>query len=102
MYFMLNIVTGPEEYPAAVLMRGGGDIVGPGRLTKRLSIDTALNTKKADIASGLWIEDRGVVIPKSAIVRTPRIGIDSAGPVWVKKPYRFVLKREALRITRSA
>lgn len=99
MHFMLNIVTDEESYPSAVLIRGAGEIVGPGRLTKQLSIDKALNMKKAEPHTGLWIEDRGVQIPKAEIKRTPRIGIDSAGPVWVKKPYRFVLQTKMAHST---
>ena len=91
MYWMLNIVTGNEGYPAAVLIRGAGDWNGPGKLTKNLGIDQSFNAKKADEKTGLWIEDRGVVIPQTQIVRTPRIGVDYAGE-WAKKPYRFVAK----------
>jgi len=102
MHFMLNIVTSPKEYPAAVLIRGAGAIVGPGRLTKSLAISKSLNMKKAEERSGLWIEDRGMKVQKSDIIRTPRIGIDSAGPYWAKKPYRFVIKTKTAhpRLTR--
>lgn len=93
MHFMLNLVTGPEGYPAAVLIRGAGEIVGPARLTKHLGIDKRVNAKKLLPSSGLWVEDRGVKIKKIDIMRTPRIGIHSAGPIWTKKPYRFVLKK---------
>lgn len=93
MYHMLNIVTDAENYPAAVLIRGVEDISGPGRLTKRLSITREFNGKPALSDSGLWIEDRGVVVPKKHILRTPRIGIDYAEE-WKDKPYRFVLREE--------
>jgi DNA-3-methyladenine glycosylase len=91
MHFMLNIVTRERGYPAAVLFRGTEAVSGPGRLTKYFRIDKKLNTMHASKKSGLWIEDRGVVIPRSKIKRTPRIGIDSSGPVWSKKHWRFVL-----------
>ncbi len=94
MHFMLNIVTGPVGYPAAVLIRGAGEIVGPARLTKKLGIDKKLNAKKLIPASGLWVEDRGVRVQKKDILSTPRIGINSAGPVWSKKLYRFILKKK--------
>ena len=29
-HWMLNIVTGPRDYPAAILIRGAGDLNGPG------------------------------------------------------------------------
>ncbi len=90
MYWMLNIVTGDEGYPAAVLIRGVGKFGGPGKLTKNLKIDKNFNGFKADKKTGLWIEDRGKVINPSAIQRTPRIGVAYAQE-WADKPYRFVL-----------
>lgn len=39
MYWMLNIVTGEEDNPQAVLIRGVDTISGPGKLTKSLGID---------------------------------------------------------------
>jgi DNA-3-methyladenine glycosylase len=91
-HWMLNIVVGKKDYPAAVLLRGAGDVSGPARLTKFLKVDKAFNKKKAEKATGLWFEDRGVKVDKPDIIRTPRIGVDYAGKVWSKKPYRFVLK----------
>lgn len=91
-HWMLNIVTGPKDYPAAVLIRGTDKIVGPARLTKFLHIDKKLNSQPARRLSGLWIEDRGVIIAKNKIKRAPRVGVDYAG-AWAKKPYRFMLKK---------
>lgn len=93
MYNMLNIVTGPKEYPAAILVRGVESINGPGKLTRELKITRSLNKKVANKASGLWIEDRGEVVVKNNIKKTPRIGVSYAEPVWSKKHYRFVLKK---------
>jgi len=90
MHWMLNLVTGEKEYPAAVLIRGLEDVSGPARLTKKFHIDRKLNHKPLGKPSGLWVEDRGVVITRREIKRTPRIGVSSAGE-WAKKPYRFVL-----------
>lgn len=88
---MLNLVVGPAGWPAAVLIRGVDGISGPGRLTRALAIDRQLNRQPAGADSGLWIEDRGAPIPAAAIRRTPRIGVDYAGPVWAAKPWRFIL-----------
>ncbi len=88
---MLNLVTGPRDRPAAVLIRAVTGHRGPGRLTRALKIDRRLNGAPASSASGLWLEDRGVRIPRGAIRATPRIGVDYAGPVWSQKPWRFVL-----------
>ncbi|KKU66504.1 MAG: hypothetical protein UX89_C0023G0001 [Parcubacteria group bacterium GW2011_GWA2_47_16] len=88
-HWMLNIVTGPKDYPAAILIRGTDKVTGPARLTKFLSIDKSFNKKPATRKTGLWFEDRGEVIKQSEIKRTPRVGVAYAGPVWSKKLYRF-------------
>ena len=88
---MLNLVTGPRTHPAAVLIRGVEGAGGPGRLTRALQIDRRLNGAACAPGSGLWIEDRGVRLPRGAIKSTPRIGVHYAGPVWAKKPWRFVV-----------
>lgn len=91
MHYMLNIVTGPENYPAAILIRGIDGIFGPARLTKKLKIDKNFNNKPANKKSGLWIEDRGVKIGRGQICAGPRIGIDYAGEFWKRKEWRFWL-----------
>lgn len=104
MHWMLNIVTGPKDYPAAILIRGlrpirpirpigpiGSDLNGPARLTKALKIDKNLNGKLAIPKSGLWIEDRGVKIKPGQIKTAPRVGVAYAGPVWSRKKWRFYL-----------
>ena len=89
MHWLLNIVTGPKEYPAAILIRGVAGINGPARLTKALHINKKFDGKKADKKSGLWVEKRGVA--KLKIKKGPRIGVDYAGPIWSKKNFRFFL-----------
>lgn len=91
MHWMLNFVTEREEYPAAVLIRAAGDIVGPARLTKALSIDKKLTGKPLGKKIGLWVEDRGVKVNPKDIQKTPRIGILYAG-AYTNKLWRFVLK----------
>jgi DNA-3-methyladenine glycosylase len=90
MHEMLNLVTGPRDFPAAVLVRGVEGCSGPGRLTKRLRIDRRFNGLPAARASGLWLEDDGLRIPDVEVSATPRIGVDYAGPEWSAKPWRFV------------
>ena len=89
---MLNLVVGPEGWPAAVLIRGVEGSSGPGRLTKALEIGRALNGAIAGEESGLWIEDRGVRVAPRDVCATPRVGVDFAGPVWAGKRWRFVLR----------
>jgi DNA-3-methyladenine glycosylase len=90
---MLNLVTGPADHPAAVLIRGVDGIVGPGRVTKRLGIDRALNGAPATPASGLHVEDHGIVVSPRQVKRGPRVGIDYAGEIWAAKPWRFQYER---------
>ena len=87
---MLNVVVGPGENPAAVLIRGVEGIVGPGRVTKALGVTRKLYGKKIGTPSGLWIEDRNKKVPPRDIVVTPRIGISYAEE-WAEKPLRFTL-----------
>jgi len=86
---MLNLVTGPADHPAAILIRGVDGITGPGRLTKQLAINRALNDALAAPESGLHLEDHGIVVPRGRIKSGPRIGIDYAGKIWAAKPWRF-------------
>lgn len=88
---MLNVVTGPEGFPAAVLIRGVGDIHGPGRVTRFLRVSQACSGRTATPHSGLWIEDRGAHVSNESIVARPRIGVDHAKE-WRDVPYRFILK----------
>lgn len=88
LHWMLNIVTGPSGYPAAILIRGLDSLSGPARLTKALHIDRTLNTLPATPDSGLWFEDPGKKVGKIKV--TKRIGVDYAGE-WKDKEWRFVL-----------
>lgn len=89
-HWLLNVVTGPEKYPAAVLIRGAGAYSGPARLTKALAINGSQNRAAATARSELWLEDRGATPAAAEVSLTPRIGVDYAGPEWSAKPYRFL------------
>ena len=74
---------------------GGGGlqsslIRGPGRVCRHFGIDKTFNEKPATKMTGLWIEDRGVVIRPESIQSGLRIGVDYAGD-WKNKPWRFYL-----------
>jgi DNA-3-methyladenine glycosylase len=99
---MLNLVVGPRGWPAAVLIRGIEHASGPGRVTKALRIDRRLNATPAARATGLWLEDRGVRVPRRHVRATPRIGVDYAGPIWSRKLWRFTFDPQGLRSTSSA
>ncbi|MEO5646008.1 MAG: DNA-3-methyladenine glycosylase [Candidatus Paceibacterota bacterium] len=99
---MLNIVTDKKDYPAAVLIRAIENedevITGPGKVTKRLHVDRLMNNKILGKESNLWVEMEtstsalAVARQGRKIIKTPRIGIAYAGPIWSQKNYRFVLK----------
>lgn len=86
---MLNLVTGPRDHPSAILIRGVEGVTGPGKLTRVFGIDRRFNARPATPASGLWLEDDGFRPPRGSIRKSPRIGVDYAGPLWAAKPWRF-------------
>jgi DNA-3-methyladenine glycosylase len=90
LHWMLNVVTGPCGFPAAVLLRSAGQMEGPGRLTTALGIDGTLNGKPAEPQTGLWFEDRGTA--PGRVIATPRIGVAYAGAAWARRRLRFVQK----------
>jgi DNA-3-methyladenine glycosylase len=90
---LLNIVTREHGYPAAILIRSVEGISGPGRVGKHFNIRTSLTGQPLGFASGLWVEDRGVSILPSQILRTPRIGVSYAGPIWIRKKLRFLIQK---------
>jgi DNA-3-methyladenine glycosylase len=91
MHHCLNVVTGPEGYPAAVLLRAteppdGAPANGPGRLARAFAIDRSLDGASL-LGPDLWIE-AGSAVPDAEVVRTPRIGVDYAG-WWARRHFRF-------------
>jgi DNA-3-methyladenine glycosylase len=93
MHWMLNVVVGRKNYPAAILIRGAGDWVGPAKITKALEIDKRFNGKIALPGSGLWFEDRGIRPARGEVKRLARVGVDYAKE-WAEKPLRFLWLRE--------
>ncbi len=111
LHHCLNVVTGGEGIPHAVLVRGGVVVTGrelvgrrrgarvaprawtdgPGKIGQALALSLA--DDGLDLCrrrSGLWLADDGLRFPDAAVRCTPRVGIDYAGAAaaW---PLRFVV-----------
>ena len=89
MHEMLNIVTGVEGRPEAVLIRGIEGASGPGRLTKLLQIDRTLNREDLIASKRLWLESDGASFKFTA---APRIGIAYASKRDQSRKWRFTLR----------
>jgi DNA-3-methyladenine glycosylase len=109
MHWLLNCVTGPEGFPAAVLIRAIHPCEGltsmaarrpgvpprqfcngPAKLCRALGIDGALNG--ADLCAaetGLYLTQSKAVSPHF-IETSPRIGIQRVPEPWRSLPWRFV------------
>lgn len=104
---MLNVVTGPENTPHAVLIRAleptvGIEIMrkrrniysndrqlckGPGALTRALGLSNVHNgvSLQGDV---VWIENCGLSFTTDQIIASPRIGLSFGGP-YQTIPWRF-------------
>jgi len=88
MYWMLNVVVGPENVPQAILVRGAGIFKGPGVLTKSTGIDNTFYGENLVTSERIWIEDTG---SNQSFKTGPRIGIDYSGDLWKTKPWRYYI-----------
>jgi DNA-3-methyladenine glycosylase len=88
MYWMLNVVTGQENNPQAVLIRGISGCFGPGRVTRLLGIDRSYYAEDLTTSNRIWIEETNI---KPDYKTGPRIGINYAGDYWKSKQWRFYL-----------
>lgn len=108
LHHLLNFVTNVEGIPHAVLIRAiyptdGIDTIlqrrkkgkvtpsltnGPGTVCQALGLRQQQHNGHQLCGAPLWVEDRGVVVPPSQIVSSPRIGIDYAGD-HAALPWRF-------------
>ena len=90
MHWMLNIVTGEEDQPEAVLIRACLEAPGPGRLTKALGITGTQNRSSVVDSPELWIEDDGFLCQTET---DKRVGIGYASQEDQDKLWRFKLKK---------
>ena len=88
-HWMLNIVTGVENQPEAVLIRAcEGNANGPGKLTKALNITGELN-RGSILGDELWIEDDGL---PCSVTTDRRVGIGYASEEDQSRLWRFKLQ----------
>ena len=85
---LLNIVSGPEDFPEAVLIRGVEGYNGPGKLTKALFIDRSLNGEDLILSDKLWLEDDGF---EAEYTVGKRVGIDYASEEYKNILWRFTI-----------
>jgi DNA-3-methyladenine glycosylase len=117
MHHLFNVVTGKQDEPHAVLLRGiepveglpimhsrtgkrPGDIslgVGPGNLSRAMGIQT-MHTGQSLLGDSMYIAEDGFILHESLIMATPRIGVDYAGEDTAL-PYRFII-RDSLRVSK--
>ena len=84
-------MTGAEDYPDAVLIRGVEGVIGPGRVTKLLQIDRTLNREPLATSKYLWIEGDDTKPPRFKAM--PRIGIAYATKRDQNRKWRFVAEQ---------
>lgn len=87
-HWLLNIVTGEEEHPQAVLIRACVDAPGPGKLTKAMQITGEFNWKHVCENDDLWIEDDGF---PCKVETAKRVGIGYASQEDQDRLWRFKL-----------
>ena len=115
-HHLFNVVTNKENIPHAVLVRAikpfvGTEIIfkrrkkmlrqaqhdsqlknickGPGTISQGLGIRVS-HTGENLLGKIIWIEDKGIKVRKSDIIKNPRIGVDYAGADALL-PYRFTI-----------
>ena len=64
---------------------------GPARIAQGLGINTS-HSGLSVVDDQIWLEDRGITIPKDQIIATSRIGVDYAQKDK-DLPYRFVIAK---------
>lgn len=100
MYDLLNVVTGPGEFPSAVLIRAVEPLQaatllaartdGPGRLARAFDVSRRDNGLDMCVPGSRVRLHRGEAITDDQVERSPRIGVDYAG-AWAAIPWRFTI-----------
>jgi DNA-3-methyladenine glycosylase len=121
MHWCLNVVTETKGRPAAVLLRalspaegiatmrrrrgqrsapgeGGapskGLVDGPAKLCQALDLDRRFNDHDLCAPQARLFIERAPAVPRRAIRRGPRVGLEHVPEPWKSKPWRFRLASE--------
>lgn len=86
MHHLMNVVTGAEGMPQAVLFRACEVYDGPGKLTKKLGVDGSFNGQPLFGNPRICIMDDGY---RPDIETLPRVGINYATPEYRDILWRF-------------
>lgn len=85
-HWLLNVITGPEDFPQGVLIRACEGFEGPGKLTKYLGITGAQNGIGICSSPLIRIEDEGRMVN---ITTDKRVGIAYAEEADRERLWRF-------------
>ncbi len=111
MHWMLNVVTEPKGFPAAVLIRAllpeegldemqarrrraappGRLADGPAKLAQALGIDGRLNGHDLCARDALLFVERAAAVADEAVALGPRIGLNNTPEPWRSLPWNYRL-----------
>ena len=114
MHWMLNVVTGGEGEPAAVLIRAiqpleGLELLeknrphlantrqwlnGPAKLTQAMLVDRRLNGIDLCDSNGELSIVPAAPVPEENVIKTARIGLFTVPEPWKSIPWRYVIVKE--------